>query len=133
MQKAAERIGSNFKHDFSVEGEQWADRIKPRIRIDLFLFYKESLVNICRHSGATRISTHLKVAPKEIHLSITDNGKGLPDTNKNSIPASLKRRARLMRARASTNTPVEGGTCINLLLRRRFFGILTYEKTTKKV
>jgi len=124
MQRAAERISTNFKHEFSVEGEQWTNRIKPRIRIDFFLFYKECLVNICRHSGATRIRTHLKVTPKDIHLSISDNGKGLPGATGNTIPKSLKRRAHLMGATVSTENPDDGGTRITLRLRRRIFGIL---------
>ncbi|WP_372796494.1 sensor histidine kinase [Pontiella sp.] len=115
MQRAAERITTNLKHDFVIEGESYLKQLPPRPRIDLFLFYKESLVNICRHSGATRISTRLTGGKKETVLTVSDNGKGLHG----QIPASLKRRARLLRARLTVESPESGGTIITLRLRNR--------------
>jgi signal transduction histidine kinase len=114
MQRAAKRISDTITHEFSVEGEPWLDRLKPRTRVDLFLFYKECLINICRHSGATNVCTHLTAAPREVLLTVTDNGKG---TEK--IPASLQRRARLLKAKLTLERPPEGGTCITLRLRSR--------------
>ncbi len=115
MQRAAERISTNLKHDFIIEGESFLEHLKPRTRIDLFLFYKESLVNICRHSGATQISTRLSVGKKETLLTVCDNGTGLNGT----VPSSLKRRARLLRAKLTTESPVAGGTQITLRFRNR--------------
>jgi signal transduction histidine kinase len=42
----------------------------------LFRMYQESLTNVARHSGATRVKATLHLANGSIHLSITDNGKG---------------------------------------------------------
>jgi signal transduction histidine kinase len=85
---------------------------------DLLLFYKECLVNISRHSGATRFSTHVEATAREVRLRVTDNGKGVADR----IPESLKRRARLMGALIASDTPEMGGTCILLSLRTRRWG-----------
>ncbi|WP_372809090.1 sensor histidine kinase [Pontiella sp.] len=115
MRRSAERIATNLKHDFTTEGEPFLEQLKPRMRIDLFLFYKECLVNICRHSGATQIRTHLTGGEKDILLTVSDNGKGLGG----NIPSSLKRRARLLRAKLSVESPAEGGTRIGLRLRNR--------------
>ncbi|MEI6890801.1 MAG: histidine kinase [Pontiella sp.] len=117
MQRAAERVVDKLEHDFLIEGEKYLPHIKQRIRIDLFLFYKECLINICRHAGATQLSTHLVITPKTIKLSIIDNGHGLPVSMQNGIPQSLKRRARLLRAKIKVDTPEEGGTRILLTLR----------------
>ncbi|MDF7800136.1 hypothetical protein P4C99_11725 [Pontiellaceae bacterium B1224] len=114
MQRAANRIITNFEHDFSIEGEIYLERLPPRTRIDLFLFYKECLVNICRHAQATEITTRLTANSDKITLTITDNGKGITTT-----PKSLKRRAQLIGAKLSTENPPEGGTCISLSLRLR--------------
>ncbi|MDF7806649.1 hypothetical protein P4E94_04310 [Pontiellaceae bacterium B12219] len=112
MQRAAQRIGTNLEQDFIIEGESHLDHLKPRIRIDLFLFYKECLVNICRHSGATRLKTHLAADSKSLRLTIQDNGQGIE-----GIPPSLKRRARLLGAKISATAPSDGGTCITLTLK----------------
>jgi signal transduction histidine kinase len=114
MKRAAERVSDNFQHEFSIEGESWISQINPRTSIDLFLFYKECLINICRHSKATRIRTGLTATPKEITLTVADNGKGT-----DQVPASLERRARMLKAKLSVENPAEGGTKITLRLRRR--------------
>jgi signal transduction histidine kinase len=116
MQRTAERITTNLQHDFTIEGTPFLEQLKPRTRIDLFLFYKECLVNICRHSGATQIYTHLVAQKKEILLTVCDNGKGLVG---GQIPASLKRRARLLKANLTAECPSSGGTQITLRLRSR--------------
>ncbi len=122
MERAAMRIMAKLEHDLSVEGETFLEQLKPRTRIDLFLFYKECLVNISRHSGATQFSTRLTADPKIIHLTISDNGRGIGDSKGNRIPSSLKRRARLLGARVTVDSPTTGGTCIVLTLRTQRWG-----------
>lgn len=121
IQRAAERIVTNLEHDISIQGEENLRRLKPRTHADLFLFYKECLVNICRHSGATRLSTQLTADSRQIRLTIQDNGRGTEDSIGNKTPASLKRRAKLLGARVTIDHPALGGTCINLTLRTHWF------------
>lgn len=111
MHRVAKRITSNFEHKISIEGEPAIQQLNPRTRVDLFLFYKECLVNICRHAGATRITTLLTADRKELLLSISDNGQGV-----STVPTSLKRRAKLMKAYVQVQNPPEGGTRITLKL-----------------
>ncbi len=59
MARAARRIMAKLEHEITITGEKYIDQLKPRTRIDLFLFYKECLINICRHSSATQLKTHL--------------------------------------------------------------------------
>ncbi|MDF7806354.1 histidine kinase [Pontiellaceae bacterium B12219] len=119
MQRAAQRSLAKLDHKLSIEGEEYLDQLNRRNCVDLFLFYKESLVNISRHSGATRFSTELKVRPRELQLTISDNGRGLAEPSGNGIPKSLKRRARLLGAKVTVETPPTGGTSIHLKLRIR--------------
>jgi signal transduction histidine kinase len=120
MKRSSDRLLADLKHTITFEGEQLLNQLKPRKRIDLFFFYKESLTNIIRHSGATEVTTRLTAAPDLITLSITDNGHGLADLpNGSGVPASLKRRARLLRAQVTAESPAEGGTRITLKLRMR--------------
>ncbi|SMP70834.1 Signal transduction histidine kinase [Neorhodopirellula lusitana] len=132
MQRAAERIVVHLDHDLTIEGETYLNRLKPRTRMDLFLFYKESLVNICRHSGATELVTRLSGTPHEINLHIADNGRGIPEAGfpatessrhgKTVVPPSLRRRARLLGATIRAESPADGGTCIHLKLQTRRWG-----------
>ncbi|MDF7799040.1 hypothetical protein P4C99_06170 [Pontiellaceae bacterium B1224] len=114
MQRAADRIVTKQKHTLVIEGEDFIPNLKQRTRINLFLFYKECLINISRHSGATELKTELTLTPKGLVLSITDNGKGLTQ----DIPKSLQRRAKLFRAHVYQETPSTGGTRIILRVRR---------------
>lgn len=124
MRRTSRSLLADLDHEISFEGECSIRELKPGIRIDLFLFYKECLTNILRHSHATRVSTRLSADPKGLTLSINDNGCGLNETQINQIPGSLSRRARLARAQVSAGRLAGGGTIITLRIRTSAFGLL---------
>ncbi len=117
MRRAAERIVVDLKHELTIEGKEHLARLKPRTQTDLFLFYKECLINICRHAEASEISTQLIATPRQVHLTIADNGHGMPAASANEIPPSLKRRAKLLKAKITLQKTENGGTCIHLKLK----------------
>lgn len=117
MKRSARRITTDLNHDLVFENESTIERIKPRKRIDLFLFFNECLVNIIRHSGATDVETRLSANAKHVTLTVRDNGKGLPMNSKIVVPPSLKRRGRLIGGQVSATTPDSGGTLITLQIR----------------
>jgi signal transduction histidine kinase len=120
MRRAAQRIMADTKYDITIEGEEFLENFKPGPRADLFLFFKECLVNISRHADATHFSCRLIAGKKELILTISDNGRGISDSFKNRVPASLKRRAHLLGATVSAGQSASGGTCIILKLRKGF-------------
>lgn len=122
MQRASNRIMAKLDHEISIVGEESINALPPRTRADLFLFYKECLVNISRHSGATRYTTELRAESDRILMKICDNGRGLEISKKDGAPASLKRRAKLLGATITVKTPPDGGTCIELDLKTRKWG-----------
>jgi signal transduction histidine kinase len=113
MTRTADRLLSDIEHSLSFENAGRLNLLRPRRRIDLFLFYKECLTNILRHSGATRVRICLSADPAGICLKVRDNGHGL----NGNTPGSLKRRARLLNARLTVDSPGSGGTEITLRLR----------------
>jgi signal transduction histidine kinase len=115
MERTARRILADIKYQLSIEGEDQLQTLRPGRQADLFLFFKESLVNISRHSEASKCNIHLTIDSKTITLKITDNGQGISG----KVPASLKRRARLLKGKLSVESPETGGTCISLHLQRR--------------
>ena len=120
MRHTSNRILADLEHQIEFEGEAKLRELSPRQRIDLLLFYQESLINIIRHSGATRAHTRLAAAEGQINLTVSDNGRGLDGL----VPASLKRRARLLGADVEAGPAASNGARIVLRLKRRWFGLL---------
>lgn len=124
MQEAAERIAVNVDHEIEVVGDQYLNELGPSTRVGLLLFYKECLVNISRHAGATQLQTRLVGTNSEIELYVCDNGCGMAAAAGLRVaPPSLSRRARLLGATITVETPNAHGTSIRLRLRTRRFGI----------
>jgi signal transduction histidine kinase len=46
----------------------------------LFRIFQETLTNIIRHAGATRVSVHLREADGRVILEVKDNGRGITRT-----------------------------------------------------
>jgi len=117
MRRTSSRILADLEHSITFEGEERVQHIKPRQRVDLFLFYKECLINILRHSNANQVTTRLEARQRLITLTVADNGQGLAENNGNGVPASLKRRARFLSAQVSAGPSASGGACITLKLK----------------
>ena len=123
MQRSTERIMADFEGGLTiVDDNETLSQLKPQTRADLFLFYKESLVNISRHSNATHFDACLKAEGDEIFLTVSDDGSGLADTKSHEVPASLVRRAKLLGASVTAQQPETGGTCIILKMKIKKWG-----------
>lgn len=116
--RIAERILVNIDYELSVQGNEALNTLKPQLKMDLFLFVKESLTNIVKHSNADRAKITIIAGPKLIEIHIQDNGRGLPGDSEPSIPASLKRRARVMNAALSIESLPEYPTSIRLIRKK---------------
>ena len=114
MERTASRITGQFEHKISFEGGEFLESYNSPTQIDIFLFYKECLVNIYRHSHATKFQTTLSATVREIVLTISDNGQGLPEMLNGKVPPSLSRRARLLRGKLTLEDRQEGGTRVIL-------------------
>ncbi|BDS05856.1 hypothetical protein NT6N_08960 [Oceaniferula spumae] len=121
MKRTTNRLLADLEHETSFPSDETSlHQLKPRRRIDLYLFYKECLTNIIRHSGATSVKTNLTATDKAITLTVSDNGMGLPGTK---VPESLRRRARQLSGIVVAEALDTGGTQITLEFRpRRRFG-----------
>ena len=125
MERIAKRMMHGLSYEITVKGEPYLRKLKLRTRHDLFLFYKECLVNISRHSDATAFSVQLTADAKHMMLYIEDNGQGYKPNSGMKAPPSLKRRAQLMRASLNLESPKNGGTRIILKLKHRSYLFIT--------
>lgn len=75
--------------------------------LEVLQMVRESLTNVQKHAGATRVALSLEKSDKGLEISIDDNGHGFPFAGSYTLeeldllrlgPASLKRRARALNA-----------------------------------
>lgn len=112
MQRTVRRTLGALEHEFTVRGESYINQLPSQLAYDLFLFYKECVINISRHSEANRFETHITADHRSIRLIVNDNGIGL--ANQSLIPKSLERRARLLKAKYTVGQNSPRGTIIQL-------------------
>ncbi|MGJ8653730.1 MAG: hypothetical protein ACSHX8_10690 [Opitutaceae bacterium] len=113
IEKMSRRLLSDIHYELKIDGETELRSLRTQRRIDLYLFYKESLINIIRHSKATQVVIDISASKNRVQFIIKDNGIGTKQT-----PPSLARRARLLKAKIETATPDDGGTSTTLTLKR---------------
>lgn len=123
MERAAQRILTHEKYMLVVEGDENLQLLKSRKRADLFLFFKECLINVSRHAEAEKVEAYLRATPNEIYMSISDDGGGLNNPGEHVVPPSLSRRARLLKGLVTVDAKEGRGTEIQLKLKRPTFSI----------
>ena len=125
MLRTSKRVTADLSHEVVFVGEQHLRELSSRRRLDLFLFYKECLTNILRHSGATEVVTQMVADAEQVNLKVSDNGHGMDGASEFQIPPSLKRRARLLGGQATAEPYGSSGLTIQLSLRLKKQTLLT--------
>ena len=91
--------------------------LTPSEKWELVLFFKEALHNIVKHAHATRVEIRTHAEATQLHLEITDNGRGL--TENSPPPVHLVKRAKKLNSHISFTTPETGGTTIQLTIPKK--------------
>ncbi len=73
-----------IKHTFKAESADGVS-VSEEVKIILYRVAQESLNNIIKHSGATRVEVSIKRGVKDVTLKISDNGKGFKPSSQRSI------------------------------------------------
>jgi len=103
MQRIANRMMEGYDYAITIEGKEHIARLKALRRADLFLFYKECLVNISRHAAARRFQAQVNSNQRKLTITITDDGRGLGN---DPVPPSIQRRAKMLRGKLRIESPV---------------------------
>ncbi|MDH4216427.1 MAG: sensor histidine kinase, partial [Gallionella sp.] len=88
--------------------------------IALFRIFQEALTNIARHSGATRVEVEFRCGDEEVMLSVSDNGRGLPDGH-TVAPTSygvrgMSERVTQLGGKIKFDSPPDGGFSVMVTL-----------------
>ncbi len=105
--------------DVTARVPQSAGRILDRDReIILFRIAQEALRNVAKHAAATRAEIALEVSPKNLVMSVTDNGRGFDTADSDRASGlgliSMQERARLVSGSFSLLSKPGGGTTIRV-------------------
>jgi signal transduction histidine kinase len=107
----ARRMAETFQKESGIPvtfmGTNTPVGLPQEMALEVLQMVRESLTNVQKHSGATRVALSLEKNDKGVEISIDDNGHGFPFAGSYTLeelellrlgPASLKRRARAMNA-----------------------------------
>lgn len=97
---------------------------KDEIKIDpdrstaLFRILQESLTNVARHSNASKVNVILEKDSEQLHLEITDNGKGITNNQINNINSlgilGMKERALVFGGEFIIKSSMGSGTTVKI-------------------
>ena len=103
-----------------TETQEEDRKLDKAIAINLFRVFQESLNNVARHSGASQVSVEYHQNDDEIVLTISDNGRGLPEKH---VVAQNSYGMRVMRERVAPlngqilfDIPPGGGLRLTVIL-----------------
>jgi signal transduction histidine kinase len=120
MRETANRLLREVNFTVECESNKTAAKLSLDAKRHLFLFYKEAIHNVLKHSHANRVSIRLWDEDDKLALEITDNGIGIPSKDGES-PATVNKlqdRARVLDGHLQIATSKETGTSIRLLVKR---------------
>jgi signal transduction histidine kinase len=120
MRETAGRLLREIQFTLECESNKSATKLSLDAKRHLFLFYKESIHNILKHSQATRVSIRLWDERDKLALEILDNGIGIPmdAAERPAAVNKLEERARLLNGVLQITSSKETGTRIRLLITR---------------
>jgi signal transduction histidine kinase len=120
MRETAGRLLREINFTLECESNKTASKLSLDAKRHLFLFYKEAIHNVLKHSQANRVSVRLWDEDDKLALEILDNGVGLP-MNDDEAPAAvhkLEDRARVLEGSLQIASSKGVGTQIRLLVKR---------------
>jgi signal transduction histidine kinase len=120
MRETANRLLREVHFTVECESNKTAAKLSLDAKRHLFLFYKEAIHNVLKHSQANRVSIRLWDEDDKLALEIVDNGIGIPSKDGES-PATVNKlqdRARVLDGHLQIATSKETGTSIRLLVKR---------------
>lgn len=120
MRDCAQRLLRDVDYELVCRSNRTAAKMTLDAKRHLFLFYKEALHNILKHSRATRVTIHVRDHRDCLVMEITDNGIGLP-VDDNQRPAAVRKladRAAVLEGRLEVNSKQGRGTSLRLEVKR---------------
>ncbi len=120
MRETAGRLLREIHYTLECDSTKTAAKLSLDAKRHLFLFYKEAIHNVLKHSQANSVSIRLWDVDDKLALEILDNGIGLP-VDPQLCPAGVRKledRARILDGLLQVVSSKETGTRILLFVKR---------------
>lgn len=120
MNETASRLLREIRFSIECETNKTTTRLTLDAKRHLFLFYKEAIHNVLKHSGANQVSIKLWDDHDKLALEIVDNGIGACKGSNGVQPHfnKLEDRARVLAGHMEVHASAGVGTRILLLVKR---------------
>ena len=103
------RMVESFQRDAGIfatfTSAEFHDPSAVEVSLEILQIVRETLNNIQKHSGATRVAVSVALVDQELEVTVEDNGAGFPFSGRFSLdelellrlgPVSIKRRVRML-------------------------------------
>lgn len=120
MRDTAGRLLRDLDYELTCRSNRTAAKMTLDAKRHLFLFYKEALHNILKHSKADQVRIRIQDAGDRLVMEIQDNGIGLP-TDESDRPAAVRKlldRAAVLEGRLKVESKPGNGTLLRLEVKR---------------
>lgn len=120
MRDCAARLLRETEYSLVCRSSKTTAKLTLDAKRHLFLFYKEALHNIVKHSRATSVTVRLYDSRDRLVLEVSDNGVGLPRGEGAEIAAvkKLTDRAQVLEGNLQVESTPGAGTTLRLSVKR---------------
>jgi signal transduction histidine kinase len=120
MRDCAARLLRETEYSLVCRSSKTAAKLTLDSKRHLFLFYKEALHNIVKHSKATLVTVRLFDSRDRLVMEVCDNGIGLPRDAEDQMAAvkKLTDRARVLEGTLQVESSPGAGTTLRLSVKR---------------
>ena len=120
MQDTASRLLRDVNYNVVCRSNRTASKMNLDAKRHLFLFYKEALHNILKHSKATEVDVRIFDSKDRLVMEVRDNGVGLSRDrdNKPMIGRKLTDRAGVLEGLLQVESEPGEGTVLRLAVKR---------------
>lgn len=111
---------SDVPIEYSYKEENNSKKVNFEIAVSLYRIVQEALNNCFQYADATLIKANVRIDEKNIHLLVSDNGKGF-DINRshekkfNGIK-NMQERVHLLNGQFTISSDINKGTSINIII-----------------
>jgi PAS domain S-box-containing protein len=118
MKSWCKEFGERHGIQIEFKSAEMHTYLPPEIGLCLFRVLQEALHNASKHSGAGRVEVQLREEPGEIHLVISDSGRGFDSETamqgRGLGLVSMRERVRLVNGTITVESMLNGGTTIHV-------------------
>ncbi|BCU79832.1 histidine kinase [Luteolibacter sp. LG18] len=120
MRETAGRLLREVDYTIECQSTKVASKLTLDAKRHLFLFYKEAVHNIVKHSRARNVSIRLADQGERLVLEVHDDGIGLPPDGdaRTGTVHKLQERARVLEGQLHVESESGVGTLLRLVVRR---------------